>query len=732
MNKNIFAFFSIVVFIAAITAIVCLGVNTDAAFAAEETTEGKVVMVVADYLDIEDINRMGYLRRLAGESHVALMNNRQPGKASASKSKLIIGSGKRLELNDGMVLGGSDETLRKLYRIEGGRSPELESLVYTDIYKLRNRNNDSEYLKYIGYLGDTVNKYNGITCFLGNADATEQNRSSMLIAMDSSGSVDTGETENIFTYDELFPYGKRTDFMRLAELYKQYLPASSFVVIETGDMERLEEFRASMSKESYVSYKDTVLKNIDSFMEELVSYGGFKTLIFISTYPSKPDSETNNRLTPVVVYEAGHSGVLYSQNTRREGIILNTDLADYLLCKLGYLNTSGIAEFKRENAGYFLETMNRNIVRTSALRTPVLTSYAVMIIAALGMLFVIAIFSRKEARFAWLRLRVHIAGFMLAFPLVLLYMPTSLFGESPIEYIAFVGTASAVLSLALYIALKNKIKVILSICLLLLISLSADILAGSPLIKESVLGYDPVIGARFYGIGNEYAGMFIGCSLMVLGCFQELRGNRFNKAAAVLYFLVCTSLLGLTFLGTNFGGALAGAFGYLLAYFLVYGIKFSKRNISVGFLLLGTVAAALILVDSMGISSPSHVGGLVKDTEANGFGIITSTIQRKISMNLRLIRYTIWTKVLLCIIATISVMLYKQLRIVTFFWMIAALINGAFLRVLVIVDNIDKVNNVNISHFLVDGINERVINVQTDEGWKIILDRQNDLRHLSA
>ncbi|KKR49195.1 MAG: hypothetical protein UT86_C0001G0167 [Candidatus Magasanikbacteria bacterium GW2011_GWC2_40_17] len=40
--------------------------------------------------------------------------------------------------------------------------------------------------------------------------------------------------------------------------------------------------------------------------------------------------------------------------------------------------------------------------------------------------------------------------------------------------------------------------------------------------------------------------------------------------------------------------------------------------------------------------------------------------------------------------------------------------------------NIDKVNNVNISHFLVDGINERVINVQTDEGWKIILDRQND------
>lgn len=40
--------------------------------------------------------------------------------------------------------------------------------------------------------------------------------------------------------------------------------------------------------------------------------------------------------------------------------------------------------------------------------------------------------------------------------------------------------------------------------------------------------------------------------------------------------------------------------------------------------------------------------------------------------------------------------------------------------------NINNVNNVDISYFLIDGANERVINVQTSEGWKIILDRQND------
>ncbi len=63
------------------------------------------------------------------------------------------------------------------------------------------------------------------------------------------------------------------------------------MVIDTGDMERLEAYRASMSEVAYASYKNEVLKNIDGFMERIIGIGGFKTLIFISTYPSKPDAE---------------------------------------------------------------------------------------------------------------------------------------------------------------------------------------------------------------------------------------------------------------------------------------------------------------------------------------------------------------------------------------------------------------------------------------------------------
>ncbi|HOS69873.1 MAG TPA: hypothetical protein PL076_07190, partial [Bacillota bacterium] len=228
MNKSLIAFFSIAALSAAITAL--QDVKAYEISASREEEYGKVVMIVGDYLDIKDISRMENLCRLAGRSHVALINNRQPGKADAAKSKLIIGSGKRLELDADMVLGDRN-----------------------DINRIKDRNANSEYKKYIGYIGDAINKKDGTACYIGNADAEKKNRSSMLIAADSSGEIDSGETEDVIIEDAAFPGGKRTDYDRLAELYKQYLPASSFIVIETGDMERLEAFKGSMSEEAYQS-----------------------------------------------------------------------------------------------------------------------------------------------------------------------------------------------------------------------------------------------------------------------------------------------------------------------------------------------------------------------------------------------------------------------------------------------------------------------------------------------
>jgi hypothetical protein len=191
LNKSIYAFFSLVLLTAAIAA-ASLCVKAHGAFASEVTAKGKTVLIVADYLDIEDINNLDSLGRLASNSHIALVSNRQPGKAGASKSKLIIGSGKRLELDAHMIMGGS---------AGDGRESLTAGLQFTDIYKVRDRNSDSEYQNYIGYIGNIINIHKGNSCYIGNADTENPNRSSMLIVIDRGGGIDSGETENIHIAD---------------------------------------------------------------------------------------------------------------------------------------------------------------------------------------------------------------------------------------------------------------------------------------------------------------------------------------------------------------------------------------------------------------------------------------------------------------------------------------------------------------------------------------------------
>ncbi|HWR60064.1 MAG TPA: hypothetical protein VN580_00545, partial [Clostridia bacterium] len=74
-------------------------------------------------------------------------------------------------------------------------------------------------------------------------------------------------------------------------------------------------------------------------------------------------------------------------------------------------------------------------------------------------------------------------------------------------------------------------------------------------------------------------------------------------------------------------------------------------------------AALLFIADSLGIGSRSHMGRLIADAGENGFGVVVSTISRKLSMNMKLMRYTIWTKVLLSIIAIIVFMLYRPAKL---------------------------------------------------------------------
>ena len=69
---------------------------------------------------------------------------------------------------------------------------------------------------------------------------------------------------------------------------------------------------------------------------------------------------------------------------------------------------------------------------------------------------------------------------------------------------------------------KDLLWVVAVIGLSTAVLVGIDTVTGSSLMRFSFLGYDPIGGARFYGLGNEYMGIMIGALIMGWVCLAEL------------------------------------------------------------------------------------------------------------------------------------------------------------------------------------------------------------------
>ena len=129
-------------------------------------------------------------------------------------------------------------------------------------------------------------------------------------------------------------------------------------------------------------------------------------------------------------------------------------------------------------------------------------------------------------------------------------------------------------------------------------------MAGNPLMKASILGYDPIVGARFYGIGNEYMGFLLGATLM--GTAALLEKYRLDRQPARLVSMVILITVFLTLalpsLGTNVGGAMAAFFGFGTFLVLVFKGRITKKDLA--WLGLGLVVFLFLLFMADGRRSP--------------------------------------------------------------------------------------------------------------------------------
>jgi len=189
-----------------------------------------------------------------------------------------------------------------------------------------------------------------------------------------------------------------------------------------------------------------------------------------------------------------------------------------------------------------------------------------------------------------------------------------------------------------------------------------DLINNGFLIKTSLLGYDPIIGARYYGIGNEYMGVLIGSTLV----FATALLDRFKirRDMSIVIFLITVGIIAFPKLGANVGGTITAVFAFTFTALRLFKLHISLKHFIIIGLLVFIVVAMMAIIDIKFIDGQSHLAGAIEQITYGGPKTLFMIVNRKVSMNLRLIGVTIWSKVLLTTIIILAIMFYRPVKMI--------------------------------------------------------------------
>ncbi|MGC5628118.1 hypothetical protein ACPYO6_07695 [Georgenia sp. Z1344] len=129
--------------------------------------------------------------------------------------------------------------------------------------------------------------------------------------------------------------------------------------------------------------------------------------------------------------------------------------------------------------------------------------------------------------------------------------------------------------------------------------IAADVMLGSHLFLGSVLGTQPQIGARYFGMSNHYFALFATASLLLAATAAQAlvaRGRgRAAAAAALAIGAVATAIDGWPAFGADFGGPPAMIPAFVVLALLVAGVRVTWPRV----LLIGAVTVAVVATVSL-------------------------------------------------------------------------------------------------------------------------------------
>jgi hypothetical protein len=169
-----------------------------------------------------------------------------------------------------------------------------------------------------------------------------------------------------------------------------------------------------------------------------------------------------------------------------------------------------------------------------------------------------------------------------------------------------------------------------------MVVLAADVMSGSRLQLSSLMGLQPVVAGRFYGMGNVTYALFATAGILMATALADplVRAGRRHLAAVIVVGVGVVTVVvdAWPAWGSDFGGPPASipAFAYLT--FAVLGVRLTLRRVAL--VVLGTVGVVTLVAILDWLRPPedqSHLGKFVQTVIDGGAGAV---IRRKLDQNL--------------------------------------------------------------------------------------------------
>jgi len=334
-----------------------------------------------------------------------------------------------------------------------------------------------------------------------------------------------------------------------------------------------------------------------------------------------------NRELAIGVAGKGFDGDLTSDSTRLDGYVLSTDVAPTILRWFGLEVPSQMSGQPIHGEGRVdaaaVEALGARMAVISERRGPVVGLSLLAWVLALGLAIAVT-------RGAAGRAGVQLAGTAVVYlPLVLLAAAAVEPGEMVEALMAMLGApALAALTLALF----GGYRALAVASGLTVAAYAIDVVAGSPLTSLSLLGPNPGLGVRFYGIGNELEALL--AVLIVAGTGAGLAGfaPRLPPRGCAVAFLGVGLPLAFVFAAGRFGADVGAAIVFPVGAAVAAAvIAARRRRAALAIVALPLAVVGLLALLDLVTGANAHLTRSVLD--AGGLGALGDVAQRRLQLS---------------------------------------------------------------------------------------------------